>query len=1442
LAESAQEADRQAVRELSTAVWDEARRRMIDLDEGSYGRRLVLEAALGGGVAQVDGSFEDALHALRIEDGRPGGGRLLRLRTALLQAYTVTAKSVAADDGLRKSLAEKAVVLMEMIKAEAQLVGGKPLRATFRFAAEVFACVAGADLTAGADSSAVVPYGQDTFVFGLIFQIATKALMCGAAASRRLFFTPFVDFLIVVLLETMVTAFVWVFCAPLSSYVFVGASVGVAVFFHPAACATITWQAESSVAHNVVLAVASVVIFLFMNKSYRPNSSSLVQQVETTVFSGILLLKMGTNIFWHTIKYAVVFRVPQLWMYYLSSVANVLLVMGEHSVSVYILHRKLRQKVNPGADEEISSAPTQKEEVVASAADNVCTQIRNICVLTTVNQVEADAFEAIDLQDRINQANHAIKPRLFRAGNDLLGRGHTMKFNRSETTGSTPDVARSSTTAYSGLDDIAARQDIERQLSTGSGKDAGGQEFKPHGAVIAFKPYGATLHDLAATPTRASFVPFNEATYFGCNHICGITAEISAQTAAFFIILLFVSTPPNIAWSSYFTTIEPWDLTLRFFSTLPLLLLEGAAAMWVDARVLRIDFQKALAEVDAANLFAADMFLHAVGDTINILGSFLISDTGLFLRNPLYNPGRRKWPSTSPPIALMDSLTTADGSSRPPSSSNPSSPTSLKPPKRHPRTVQSLLSPSLHSTAVPESDDTPDLFDSMPASVLGSAPSSPPNPMLLHVHTAAPTKKPSGVAGSRRPLSDRVRDDDEDTLEEEDIDGAPNHKNVFDEDELDDEADPALLSPRPVDPPSRPLRVRPGRFSDEAALRTRSLPNENSRYRTWSVALGLNGDDGDDDDEAQSSRAARRSSMFATARKITRAQMRGMATMAAAAATVPAGGEELMVTPASALVELGGSGKVHVEEEEGSSTLQSIFNTVNLLLGLGLLSLPYAMRCGGWIPTLGLLIVTAFMTAYTAYILSRCLALQPGRLFDFADIGEAAFGPKSRSFISVLFISELFFTCVAFVILISDSLHALFPDISVEAFRVVAFVICTGSTFVRQLKYISYASLVGIVASCNLVVVVLFDGFTKTERPGSLIDPEPTFLLPDNPIAVSLSFGIVMAGFAGHAVLPNIYLDLRDKSKFPKVLGVSFSIALCFYCLIASAGYLMFGDFTLEEVTKNLAMAGSSVNPNLNIVTTWLITFIPVPKFALTMAPVALALDQYVGFLIRKHYPDLSTDTETANNTAANSTSPVGHDDPHTHHHAGGHRLALTPPRWVQLLLRTLLGLGASLIPLFVPHFDVVLSLLGCIFSVSVSIVLPAACYLRLFSVRGWWGIGKDTEGEEEEEARPLLRGGSGGKGANSIGYVEAGICWVLVVIGSLTPKLLLSCHIMNMSTAVVIGTTVAYRSRRSSGATYVKLTDHVEWGGVLTKHRSMRKAMVREHWLAVMRERRRKP
>lgn len=74
---------------------------------------------------------------------------------------------------------------------------------------------------------------------------------------------------------------------------------------------------------------------------------------------------------------------------------------------------------------------------------------------------------------------------------------------------------------------------------------------------------------------------------------------------------------------------------------------------------------------------------------------------------------------------------------------------------------------------------------------------------------------------------------------------------------------------------------------------------------------------------------------------------------------------------------------------------------INILCGAGVLTLPYAVKEGGW---LGLFVLFCFgiITCYTGILLKRCLESSHG-LYSYLDIGQAAFGISGRVFVSVSF-------------------------------------------------------------------------------------------------------------------------------------------------------------------------------------------------------------------------------------------------------------------------------------------------------------------------------------------------------------------------------------------------------------------------------------------------------
>jgi len=149
------------------------------------------------------------------------------------------------------------------------------------------------------------------------------------------------------------------------------------------------------------------------------------------------------------------------------------------------------------------------------------------------------------------------------------------------------------------------------------------------------------------------------------------------------------------------------------------------------------------------------------------------------------------------------------------------------------------------------------------------------------------------------------------------------------------------------------------------------------------------------------------------------------------------------------------------------------------------------------------------------------------------------------------------------------------------------------------IRFLSYFSLLGILSAITLVAVIIIDGFSKHEKPGSLIDPMKTEIWPVAWASLPMSFGLIMAGFTGmkivnffkdfyknqffflkkknhyviigHAVFPTVYKDMQNPKQYPRMVNITYALTSFVYLLLAVCGYLMFGNNTMQEVIFNFA-------------------------------------------------------------------------------------------------------------------------------------------------------------------------------------------------------------------------------------------------------------------------------
>ena len=213
----------------------------------------------------------------------------------------------------------------------------------------------------------------------------------------------------------------------------------------------------------------------------------------------------------------------------------------------------------------------------------------------------------------------------------------------------------------------------------------------------------------------------------------------------------------------------------------------------------------------------------------------------------------------------------------------------------------------------------------------------------------------------------------------------------------------------------------------------------------------------------------------------------------------------------------------------GRSTLpQTVFNSVNVLIGVGLLSLPLGLKYSGWLVGMTFLLLSAISTRYSAGVLAKCLDVNPS-LVGFADIAYQAFGERARVATAFLFTIELLAACVALAVLFADSLDALLPGWGVIEWKLLCGLILIPLSFV-PLRYLSVTSVLGIICCIGsksmarkqiqgkadhvvVVILIFVDGALKVHSPGSLRDPALTSLFPQRWSTLPLSFGLLMCKF-----------------------------------------------------------------------------------------------------------------------------------------------------------------------------------------------------------------------------------------------------------------------------------------------------------------------------------------
>ncbi|RLV92798.1 Vacuolar amino acid transporter 1 [Spathaspora sp. JA1] len=364
----------------------------------------------------------------------------------------------------------------------------------------------------------------------------------------------------------------------------------------------------------------------------------------------------------------------------------------------------------------------------------------------------------------------------------------------------------------------------------------------------------------------------------------------------------------------------------------------------------------------------------------------------------------------------------------------------------------------------------------------------------------------------------------------------------------------------------------------------------------------------------------------------------------------------------------------------GQSTApQTVFNSVNVLIGVGLLALPVGIMKAGWVLGVPILILCGLTTYWTACLLSKAMDTDP-TIMTYADLGYAAYGSTAKLIISLLFSVDLLGAGVSLIVLFSDSLYALLGDEKVwtrTTFKLISFLVLTPFTFV-PLPILSIISLFGILSTISITLLVMMCGFLKPTAPGSLLQIMPTNLWPESIPNFLLAIGILMAPFGGHAIFPNLKSDMRHPYKFNKTLRYTYFITLITDCSMGVLGFLMFGNKCSNEITNTLLLTPGYPIWCYPLISA-LICIIPLAKTPLNAKPIISTLDVLLGV------------NNSTTSSFRNGLKSIG-----------------------KFVIRVGVNAVFVILAILFPEFDKIIGMLGASICFIICIILPCTFYLKL--------------------------------------------------------------------------------------------------------------------------------
>ena len=282
-----------------------------------------------------------------------------------------------------------------------------------------------------------------------------------------------------------------------------------------------------------------------------------------------------------------------------------------------------------------------------------------------------------------------------------------------------------------------------------------------------------------------------------------------------------------------------------------------------------------------------------------------------------------------------------------------------------------------------------------------------------------------------------------------------------------------------------------------------------------------------------------------------------------------------------------------------SSVPASTLNLAKNIVGSGVLALPagvaaYSSARGASAPACLLIALLGAVSAYCFALVGRACAATGTSTYRGA--WEKTVGPGTGGLITGICSFKTLVGCVSYCIIIGDTGTALAKKLGAPALlarrdvllSTVGAAVLFPLSMLRDLKSLAPTSMLGLAGMLYTALVVVLRGLDGSYAgDGKLLaalvaegKPTPSFGTGSSPGGALLLVSMLATSFIAHYNAANFYVELENPTlaRYGTVAGLGFSIAVAFFCAVATFGHRTFGSAAQGFILNSFADADALAN------------------------------------------------------------------------------------------------------------------------------------------------------------------------------------------------------------------------------------------------------------------------